>query len=70
MQLYLMQHGEARPKEPLSGRAQLSGRYRELRRKLQQDEYEQAVAIAREACLSRLDERHPHPLLRERLLAV
>jgi putative pyruvate formate lyase activating enzyme len=45
-------------------------RYPELRRKLRPDEHRQAVTLAREAGLRRLDERHPHPLLRERLLAV
>jgi putative pyruvate formate lyase activating enzyme len=45
-------------------------RYPELRRKLRRDEYQQAVAIAREAGLWRLDERRPHALLRQRLLAV
>ena len=45
-------------------------RYPELRRKLRPDEYRQGMAIAREAGLWRLDERRPHPLLRERLLAV
>jgi putative pyruvate formate lyase activating enzyme len=45
-------------------------RYPELRRRLRPEEHRQAVAIAHEEGLWRLDERRPHPLLRRRLLAV
>jgi putative pyruvate formate lyase activating enzyme len=44
-----------------------SDRYRELARPTTADEHRRALALARDAGLTRIDERRPHPKLRARL---
>jgi putative pyruvate formate lyase activating enzyme len=47
-----------------------SERYRELARPTTADEHRRALALARDAGLTRIDERRPHPKLRARLRVI